>query len=59
MITTKGEKSVTYLKNCLVMDYVLHSKNNHTELYNLQQALTSSEGAGRIRKCVWCQDDIN
>lgn len=47
MITTKGEKSVIYLKNCLVMDYVLHSKNNHTELYNLQQALTSSEGAGR------------
>lgn len=33
-----GKKSVSYLKNCVVMDYSLDRKNNHTELYNLQQA---------------------
>lgn len=33
MIIAKGEKkSVSYLKNCAVMDYSLDRKNNHTEL---------------------------
>lgn len=38
MIIAKGRKSVSYLKNCRAMDCGLDSKNNHTELYNLQWA---------------------
>lgn len=55
MIITKGKKSVSYLKNCLVMDYGLDSKINHTEFYNLQQALTSSDPTSLCGKLVYCR----